>query len=193
MGGETEKEAGYGMRTIKPITRREAPQSELFRLLRQGKAGGSPVSLQHLIVRRFDFSGFELRRAEFYNLVLERCSFRGSDLAEVMFGELRAAATDFRGARCRDADIVWSVLRGSRFDRSAFHRAYFFKCDLSLAVFTQADLKGSSFVQCDLSHADFTDARLEAVEFTGCRIHGAKGLQERHLAFDPALYTQHNW
>lgn len=169
------------------------PQDVLFRRLRRGKAGNVPVIMQHLIIRRFDFSGFELRRAEFYNTVLDRCSFHGCDLAEVMFGELRAASIDFRGARCRDADVVWSLLRSSRFDRSVFHRVHFFKCDLTLAAFTRADLKGSSFVQCDLSFADFTDARLDAVEFAGCHIRGTKGLQAHHLAFEPALYTQHQW
>ncbi len=181
------------MRTVKPVIRKEISQEELLHRLEPGRTGARPVHLQHLVVRKFDFSGLTLCRAEMYNTVLEQCAFRRTDLSGGLFGELQAVSADFRGARCRDADVVWSVLRNSTFDRGAWNRVYFFKCDLSLASFKRADLKGSSFVQCDLSYADFTGAQLESVEFADCRLRGAKGLQERHLAFEPALYSLNNW
>jgi uncharacterized protein YjbI with pentapeptide repeats len=184
---------GQTMRTIKPVIRRETTHAELRQRLSAGKTGLRPLCLQHLIIRGFDFGRLSLRRAEIYDTVLDRCLFRKTSLPGVLLGELQAVSTDFRGADCRDADIVWSVLRDSNFDGSAFNRVYFFKCDLSLASFRDADLKGSSFVQCDLSFADFTGALLESVEFADCRIHGAKGLRESHLAYEPALYSQNNW
>jgi uncharacterized protein YjbI with pentapeptide repeats len=179
------------MRTIKPPVMMELSAAGLAARLRPVQRGNGRVRLQHLIIKNFDFSNLKLPRAEIYNVVLERCRFRRTDLSGGMCGELKAMTADFREAGFENADIVWSWIEEACFDNARLARADFFMTDLAQATFRGADLTGATFSQCDLSGADFSSARLDATRFVGCRHRGARGLDERHLAYEPAMFSQY--
>ena len=181
------------MRTLKPIIRREISHSELARICENKKGVRRTIHLQHLIIKGFDFSGLKLHRAEIYNTILERCRFMKCECSGVLFGELRAFSADFRSTVLSDADILWSVMRNSKFDNGVLNRVYFFKTDLTLASFRKADLRSANFVECDLSFVDFQDALLDSTTFSDCLLHRVKGIRERNLTYEPALFSQKNF
>jgi len=178
------------MRTLKPVVRKETGKRELEALLLERKRGNGRLRLQHLVVRDFDFSGRLLPRAEMYDLVLEGCRFTHATVTHGILGELLASRADFREVEMDDVDIVWSVLRDTRWDDARLVRTCFTETDLSGASFRNADLTGVSFTQCDLTRADFTGAVLSATQFEDCRHIGTLGLTDRHYAYEPAMFSQ---
>jgi uncharacterized protein YjbI with pentapeptide repeats len=181
------------MRTLKTIVRQEIGHSELKKILRRQKGETGRARLQHLIIIEFDFSPYVMAQVELYNVELQQCCFRNSVMGTALFGECDAAGADFRSVTIEDGDVIWSELRHAKFDSAGLQRIYFFKTDLSFVSFRNADLYGANFVQCDLAHADFTSACLEQAQFVDCRLLGVKGLTERVLAYEPAMFSEKTW
>ncbi len=181
------------MRTLKPVIRRETPPRELDALLRARRRGGKRIRLQHLIIRRFDFSGRVMPGAEMYDLVLEGCRFNQTHFSAGILGELSAKTADFREAVLEDMDIVWSELTDTRWDGARLVRTCLHESDLSGASFRNADLTGATFTHCNLSRADFTGAVLTSTRFDACRHTGTIGLNDRNFAYEPAMFSQSNW
>ncbi|WP_299402560.1 pentapeptide repeat-containing protein [Acaryochloris sp. IP29b_bin.148] len=93
-----------------------------------------------------DFSGQDLREAEFSNNKLAGANFSGADLTAVVFN-----GVDLSGANLQNADMTGGMAYLSSFSGA----------DLSGAIFTEAMLLQSSLQGATVTNADFSFAVID--------------------------------
>jgi DMSO/TMAO reductase YedYZ molybdopterin-dependent catalytic subunit len=97
------------------------------------------------------------------HLALKRRDFSGLDLRSIQAGGRNLQGLEARRAQLRDGNFRSADLAGARFDYA----------NLSNAHLHQANLQGASFVGADVEGADFTGATLRQANFTGASLFGA--------------------
>ncbi|MGB7444363.1 MAG: pentapeptide repeat-containing protein [Coleofasciculaceae cyanobacterium] len=108
-----------------------------------------PLSYSNGQLQNRDFSGQNLRGAEFAIANLEMANFAGADLRGAVFTAARMIQTNLHGA-----DLSYGMA-----DKIDFTGA-----DLSDAVFVEAIMLRSIFADNDISGADFSGALLDGVQ-----------------------------
>ncbi|WP_346291146.1 pentapeptide repeat-containing protein [Sphaerothrix gracilis] len=108
-----------------------------------------PPSYSNALLQGQDFSGQQLRTAEFSNANLEFTDFSNADIRGAIFSGSTATDTNFKGA-----DLTNAML-----DFAAFTRA-----DFTDAVLVETLWLQSSFDQMTIAGADFSDAILDGVQ-----------------------------
>ncbi|NJL86573.1 MAG: pentapeptide repeat-containing protein [Leptolyngbyaceae cyanobacterium SM1_1_3] len=108
-----------------------------------------PPSYSNALLQGQDFSGQQLRTAEFSNANLESTNFSGADIRGAIFSGSTATDTNFKGADLTDAMLDFAV---------------FTRADFRDAVLVETLWLQSSFDQVDITGADFSDAILDGVQ-----------------------------
>lgn len=108
-----------------------------------------PPSYSHSIQTGKDFSGQNLRSAEFAN----------SNLQHTNFSHVKAEGAIFSGSVMTEASLV-----GGDFTNAMLDLTDFTGSDLRDAVFVEAIFLGSTFDRVDITGADFTDALLDGAQ-----------------------------
>lgn len=108
-----------------------------------------PLSYSHAQLTGKDFSGQNLRSAEFANANLQYTNFR----------QAQAEGAIFSGSLMTEAN-----LHGGNFTNAMLDLTDFTGSDFSDAIFLEALLLGSTFDDVDITGADFTDAILDGAQ-----------------------------
>lgn len=108
-----------------------------------------PPSYSNAELRGQDFSGQELRSAEFSNANLNFTNFSNADA---------------RGAVFSASTMVRANLHGANLSNALADQIDFTKADLTDVNFTEAILLRSTFAEVDITGADFTDAILDGAQ-----------------------------
>ena len=108
-----------------------------------------PASYSHSVQTGKDFSGQNLRSAEFANSSLQRTNF----------SQVKAEGAIFSGSVMTDAS-----LSGGDFTNAMLDLTDFTGSDFRDAVFVEAIFLGSTFDRVDITGADFTDALLDGAQ-----------------------------
>ncbi len=149
-----------------------------------------------------DFSGADLRGADFTKTALrsarmrgcriEEAIFRDADLIGIDLSETAGGEAAFEGALLEDANFARAALRFANFRAALLESADFEGADLwgarldgaeaSYAVFRNAHLQEAGLAGTDLTGADLQRAALRKASFKGSRLKGAN-LQGADLSF----------
>jgi uncharacterized protein YjbI with pentapeptide repeats len=114
-----------------------------------GTSPPPPPSFSNIQLFERDFSGQQLRMAEFEACNLTRAKFVDADLRGAVFSNSRAKNTDFHGA-----DLSYSVIDLTDFTNANFRDV----------VFVEAVLLRSTVRDMDIAGADFTGAILDGLQ-----------------------------
>lgn len=118
-----------------------------------------------------DFSGMNLRGANFENAILSHANFKESDLSGANLHGVRAIRTNFSEATLIRTDFSNAYLTGSKFLKSTLKQVDFEDTDLGMTHFDGATLEDISFkpgmTSLVLNSISFTGATLNRVDFNG--------------------------
>jgi uncharacterized protein YjbI with pentapeptide repeats len=185
-----------------PTSKTQTPKvpklpTELVRLADQTLDDGSDISdsllsgdfssrscretvVEQCRVSRAQFTGTELQRARFIDVVIEKSDFSGADLDEVSFTRVEFRDCRLSGAiltRCnlRDVLVSHSRMDGASFRMTAFHAVTFETVDLTRSDFYATTFENARFFDCDLTEAEFSKASAPGVRFHGSKLFDLKG------------------
>jgi uncharacterized protein YjbI with pentapeptide repeats len=142
------------------------------------------VSFEGCVFRDLNLNGTEWRRVRLADVRFEHCTFDGARWSEASleraeFQDCRMLGLQAPGVRIRDVRLTRVQAPLSLWFRADTRKFWGEDCDLSEAVFQEAQLPGAVFRACRLAKTDFSganlaDADLRASALTGTRI----GLRE---------------
>jgi uncharacterized protein YjbI with pentapeptide repeats len=122
-----------------------------------------------------DFSGSDLRGADFHRAHLDGASFAGANLEGSCFAEAHLEFTKFMGAYLKSADFMSAQLTGASFAGADLSDTFFLDTNLQLAVLGSARLGGACFKEANLKGALFwseNDTSVKGVDFEKAHLEG---------------------
>ncbi len=160
-------------------------------------------SLEYQDLAGIDFSGENLRGADFSNCYLEQCNFTQANLEGVNLSGAIAARCNFSHAILRSANLVNSNIGACNFKYSDLSHANtedceYGKSDFSHAILTNLDLSNSlntlgvcfhkadlsgvmfgepSFIETDFSGANLSECQMISATFQKCNLGDCHGKQ----------------
>jgi len=168
--------------------------------------------------RRCQFDGASLRGADLREANLSDCSLNEADLSKANLGKIWFFGTvylndaNLRGAKCREAHMDKTDLRGADLTGAACRGAWLSETRLEGAILRRADLreahirnaylKGADMAGADLRKAgcwesDFTEAKLRGARFHGASLGRArfseKGLRGARLSRKTTMPDSKRW
>jgi len=153
-------------------------------------------------LKNMNFSGYDLRKTDFYGAHLEKAKFAKSEVWEASFAGCFMDSADFRGtelgyanfyqadlhnAKFRnvyapsvnflEARLTKADLRGGDFREGDFRDTLMFMTDLRdgifiFADFDNADMRGADLSGTVLRYASLVDAKVEGARFSNSLIYG---------------------
>lgn len=118
--------------------------------------------LQNIDASRGDFTGCDLRGADFTEAVLDKACFANARLEGAVFSRAVLQEADFRGADLTGASFQGATGPDVRFDGARMTRA-----DLS-----EGDWTGASLARADLHESNLSRAILRKADLTSCSLQG---------------------
>jgi len=109
-----------------------------------------------------NFSGSDLKRADFSICRLFRTNFEYANLAEAQFQMAGIIATNFFRANAEEASFKSAILQNSEMIETNLSNAQMQETDLRNVEFTRADLSGACLEGADALGASFFDANLNS-------------------------------
>jgi hypothetical protein len=157
--------------------------SELSDSLLSGDVSGrscNEVVLEQCRVTGAQFTGTELNRARFIDVMFEQSDLSGADLDEASFTRVEFRDCRLSGAlltRCTLRDVL---IAGCRMDEASFrmaqcHAVRFENVDLTRSDFYATTFEDARFFECDLTEAEFSKASTPGVRFHGSKLFDLKG------------------
>ncbi|WP_254508301.1 pentapeptide repeat-containing protein [Anatilimnocola floriformis] len=145
------------------------------------------------LIARFgnDFAGLDLSGVDFRGVHtagletnLRKANFSGAKLAKAQFGAAILDGADFSGADLTDAEFVTASLRGANLQESTLTRTQLQWCDLTRAnlggndlsttLLTSSDFKQANLAGCALAsvNREYGTGYFERADLTGADLHG---------------------
>lgn len=126
------------------------------------------------------FTGVELHRLRFIDVVLDDCELSGAVLSEatftrVEFNRCRLSGLVASGLKARDVKWSDSKLDGANYRSATMERCTWRSCLLNEADFYASKISASYFDHCDLTNAEFSKAGCSRVNLGGSTLDGIKG------------------
>lgn len=148
-----------------------------------GRIGGRRATLKNIDLSGLNFSGKDMRQADFTG-----CKMTRMDLSKANFSESRLYACDLSDSNLARCNFSRADLRGARIQSANLEQANFDKADLRVGGFSKdgmydtgesvsfrgANLSGARLVGSLANAADFSDAIMTGINMAGADLRNAE-------------------
>ncbi len=142
------------------------------------------VSFESCVFRGLNLGGSEWHRVRLADVRFEHCTLDGARWSEASleraeFQDCRLLGLQAPGTRIRDVRLTRVQAPLSLWFRADTRKLWCEDCDLTEAVFQEAQLPGAVFRGCKLPKTDFSGATLSEADFRASSLMGTRiGLRE---------------